>query len=124
MPTFDKNTETVLKYLNEKCGTDYTVLSKQEVVSSMPKHSAIGVDELDSALNFLRQNDYVAITYNDAREFCVALTGKAVAQLEHKNQGIEKTELTRKQALMVFLLSFFGAMLGSAVVAVLFAFLK
>ncbi|MCM1043827.1 MAG: hypothetical protein NC350_06480 [Corallococcus sp.] len=109
----DRKTEIILKYLSNTIGTNFTVVTKTDLIDALAKKASVDDVQLDSSLNYLKENNYITVKYQDSAEICLAVTMKSAAYLEHKSSEATKAELTKKQHAYVFLYGALGAFVGA-----------
>ncbi len=113
----DKKTETVLRLLMEKAGEGYKVLNKKQLVADLPQKLNLDEQGLLATINFLKENEYVDVKYQDKDEICLATTVKAASYGESKSNIVERASISAKQAALlivgVFLAAFCGALVAT-----------
>lgn len=109
----DKKTDAVLELLTQKVGNSYKVLSKTQILEDLPQKLGIDMQGLLNIINFLKENEYVDVKYQDKDEVCLTTTVKAESYVEGEKEITQKAKITNGQVglliLGVFLAAFFGA---------------
>lgn len=114
----DKKTETVLRILTEKVGESYKVMNKKQLLADIPTRFNMDEQSLLATINFLKEDDYLDVKYQDKEEICLAVTVKATSYAENEKNMVERANISAKQTVLLFVGVFFAAFLG-ALIAVL-----
>lgn len=117
----DKKTEAVLAMLARKVGYSYKVVEKSELVQSLPRKYSMSVEQLLSAVAFLRENDFVAVKYQDKDEICLSLTVKAETFFSQSKHAVrERCQISHAQIWLMFLGTLVASFLGTLLANLLF----
>ncbi len=112
----DKKTDTVLRLLMDKAKENYKVLNKKQLLAELPPKLHLDEQGMLATINFLKENEYVDVKYQDKDEICLATTVKASSYGENAGNVIQRANISAKQAVLltvcVFLAAFCGALLA------------
>lgn len=109
----DKRCFALLNIINARCkDCGYKVFEFTELVLSMPKKFGVDALVIKECLSTLSERDYISVKYQDESEICLCPLTKGRLVFENKiDELLEKLRVQRK----CFLLSFFGALIGSII---------
>ena len=115
MAYIDKRTRIVLQFLlEEHCDENYKVLSKEDIVSALPKKFAFGVVQLNVLLKLLLNRQHVAVKFDSEDEICIMVTPRGVALVKDEIEEEKvKTTLGWKVYLVISAVTFFAAFAGA-----------
>lgn len=115
----DKKSNAVLQLLRDKTENAYKVLDKNQILADLPKKYKVDMQSLLAIINFLTENEYVSVKYQDKDEICIATTVKAESYLEGEKDLQQKAKISNGQATWllvgVFLAAFLGALVASLI---------
>ena len=110
----DKRTEYLLGYINSKCAEGcFNVLSKKELLNSLPARFKADEDLLRQMLTGLKLGGFVEIRYEDELELCLAPTIKGRAAFEDVSDRSERrSDIGGRYFIFTFAAVFFGITLS------------
>lgn len=115
----DKKSNAVLQLLRDKTENAYKVLNKNQILADLPKKYKVDMQSLLAIINFLTENEYVSVKYQDKDEVCIATTIKADSYLDGEKDLQQKAKLTNSQSILLFIGVFVAAFLGALAAALI-----
>ncbi len=109
----EKRVKILLQLIDDKVGTSYKILTRAELLDMLSQQMDSTVEEMDSAINYLMQKEYITVKYNDSKDICLASTTKARAQLEHSKSNIQRANLPKWQFWTMLGIVILGSFVGS-----------
>lgn len=111
----DKKTDAVLNLLVKKAGDGYSVLNKEQLLSELPSKFHLEIQALLNIINFLKEDEYIDVKYQDKDEICLAVTVKATSYREGEKNVVQRAHITGGQVGLLLLGVFFAAFVGALV---------
>jgi hypothetical protein len=115
----DKRTSALLQTINDCCDSgSYKIFSEQDFLDSFPQKWGVTNDTLGQMLAHLSENGYINVKYSGGGMYCVCPLplGRGYCEQEKERQDECSSQLKYFMAA-----AFFGAFVGSALSATLFA---
>ena len=115
MAYIDKRTRIILQFLlEEHSDENYKVLSKEDIVSALPKKFSFGVIQLNAILKLLLSRQYIMVKFDSEDEICVMVTPRGVALIKDEIEEEKvKTVLGWKVYLLIGAVVFFASLAGA-----------
>ena len=111
----DKKTDAVLNLLVEKAGDGYSVLNKEQLLAEIPSKYNLDIQALLNILNFLKEDEYIDVKYQDKDEICISCTVKAESYMEGEKDMTQKAKISNGQVGLLFFGVFLAAFIGSII---------
>lgn len=115
----DKKTDAVLELLINKASDGYRVLNKEQLLDELPSKFHIDTQALLNIINFLKEDEYVDVKYQDKEEICLTTTAKASSYRDGEKNIIQKANITGKQVGLLLLGVFFAAFVGTLLATII-----
>lgn len=109
----EKRVKLLLQLIDENVGTSYKILTRAELLDMLDAQMDSTAEQMDSAINYLMQKEYITVKYNDSTDICLASTTKARAQLEHSKSNVERASLPKWQFWTMLGIVVLGSFVGS-----------
>lgn len=109
----DKKTDAVLQLLAEKTSDGYRVLNKEQLLGELPPKMHIDMQALLNIINFLKEDEYIDVKYQDKEEICLTATVKAQSYRDGEKNIVQQAHITGKQVLLILLGVFLAAFAGA-----------
>ena len=112
----DSKTKTLLSTINRLSNDGYTVLSFEEILTSLPIDMAFSQSELYQTLSELNVNEYLSIKYQDDSEVCLCVLPKCRLLFEQcEKDDFVKYAQKRTNLKYCFLGAFSGGVIGGVI---------
>ncbi len=109
----EKRVRILLQLIDEHVGTNFTVLTRQELLDMLCQQTDATLEQMNSAINYLMQKQYIVVKYSDSTDICLASTTKARAQLEHSRSNVQRANISRWQVWTLIGIVVLGSFVGS-----------
>ncbi len=109
----EKRVKVLLQLIDDNVGTSYKILTRAELLDMLCSQMDSTVEQMDSAINYLMQKEYITVKYNDSTDICLASTTKARAQLEHSKSNIQRASIPKWQFWTMLGIVVLGSFVGS-----------
>lgn len=108
----DKDIEILLMYLQKEVGTQYKILTIKDIMAQLPQKHFRTETQFLSAVNYLKEENYIQVKYNDNTDICLRVNSKTNAYFEHSRTEVKRAVLKKRQYWWFFLMAMLGAFCG------------
>ncbi len=115
----EKRIRILLQLIDDNVGTSFTILTRVELLDMLCKEIDSTIEDMDSAINYLVQKEFITVKYNDSTDICLASTTKARAQLEHSKSNIQRASIPKWQFWTMLGIVILGSFVGSLLADIL-----
>lgn len=116
----------------------FKILDADDILSALPAGTKMTKDELSSAIKELKDRELVKVKYFTVNEYCLSASPRAFFVQEKRQDEVKieealksepiitnaKSVKKRVKSLSSFWGAFFGALLGGAIIMIIFAVLQ
>ncbi len=115
----DTKSRLVLSILAKETGDgSYKIVEVADIIMALPKRFRMDSETIRHILTYLERQDIISIKYDEDDVFCLAILPYGFEILENEKPKKLKTQ-KQKGNLLLLLLSFFSALLGTTLGIVL-----
>ena len=107
----------VLSILAKECKNgNYKIVEISDIIMSLPRRFRMDSEAVKHIITHLERQDMVSIKYDDDGVYCLSVLPYGFETLESDKPKILKKEIPQKNNnILIILVSFFSAFLGSAI---------
>ena len=113
----DTRTKLVLSILAKECKNgNYKIVEVSDIIMSLPRRFRMDSEAVKHIITHLERQDMISIKYDDDGVYCLSVLPYGFEALESDKPKILKKETPQKNNnMLIILVSFFSAFLGSAI---------